>query len=151
MTQPDVDNAFLRQYLSTRDCPCPACGYNLRGLTSPLCPECGQFLELTVRLTEPRQAALITGLVGLAAGAGFAGLLLVYATFNVLTSGRRGFHDPFILINAAGLFVHGLAIWLWLRNWRRLRLTPAWLRRPLVVVCFVLPVLLLAVFTAFIR
>ncbi len=29
-----------------RDLPCPGCGYNLRGLPSPVCPECGRRLRL---------------------------------------------------------------------------------------------------------
>jgi hypothetical protein len=36
--------AFLRQHES----PCPVCGYNLKALTRPVCPECGQELVLAV-------------------------------------------------------------------------------------------------------
>lgn len=35
---------FLREY----DAPCPVCGYNVRALTRPVCPECKQELTLTV-------------------------------------------------------------------------------------------------------
>lgn len=28
--------------LARRDAPCPACGYNLRGVRTPRCPECGR-------------------------------------------------------------------------------------------------------------
>lgn len=35
----------LRAYLADRDVPCPACGYNLRGITTAACPECGAALD----------------------------------------------------------------------------------------------------------
>jgi hypothetical protein len=31
----------LKGYLARRDVPCPSCGYNLRGLRTGACPECG--------------------------------------------------------------------------------------------------------------
>ena len=36
------DAALLAAYLAERDVPCPACGYNLRGLKAQACPECTQ-------------------------------------------------------------------------------------------------------------
>lgn len=46
----DLLLAFLRE----RDVPCPACGYNLRNLTRPQCPECRKELVLAVGLRKPR-------------------------------------------------------------------------------------------------
>lgn len=69
---------LLVQYLSDRDEACPGCGYNLRGLRSAACPECAQELTLRVNLRDARLAGFLAGLVGLVAGAGFSGLLLVY-------------------------------------------------------------------------
>ncbi|MEL6499418.1 MAG: hypothetical protein AAGJ54_10910 [Planctomycetota bacterium] len=42
------DTEQLRAYLADCDVPCPGCGYNLRGVTEPVCPECefGLTLEL---------------------------------------------------------------------------------------------------------
>ena len=34
----------LRKYLEAHDAPCPECGYNLCGLKSDMCPECGLYL-----------------------------------------------------------------------------------------------------------
>src|SRR5690242_20481338 len=42
------DSATLRAFLAERDAPCPACGYNLRGIEEPLCPECGGTVELAI-------------------------------------------------------------------------------------------------------
>lgn len=38
----------LRHFLANADAPCPACGYNLRGLNASRCPECSTPLELTL-------------------------------------------------------------------------------------------------------
>ncbi len=43
-----VADAALVSFLSGRDAPCPACGYNLRGVEASRCPECGGPLELTL-------------------------------------------------------------------------------------------------------
>ena len=47
------ESAELVRFLADRDVPCPLCGYNLRGLTMPRCPECGRELRLSIGLTEP--------------------------------------------------------------------------------------------------
>ncbi len=39
MTEPRTTP--LAEFLSTRDATCERCGFNLRGLTGPFCPECG--------------------------------------------------------------------------------------------------------------
>src|SRR4051812_34065855 len=41
---------FLREHEAT----CPLCGYNLKALTRPICPECGQELALTVGAAHVR-------------------------------------------------------------------------------------------------
>jgi len=51
--QSDPDTDALVEFLRGRDAWCPACRYNLRGLTSPRCPECGRELKLSVGVTEP--------------------------------------------------------------------------------------------------
>ena len=33
--------ATIRRFIRIRRCACPSCGYDLRGQTSPGCPECG--------------------------------------------------------------------------------------------------------------
>jgi len=47
------EERHLLAYLRDRDAACPLCGYNLRALTLPRCPECGKALKLTVGLVEP--------------------------------------------------------------------------------------------------
>jgi hypothetical protein len=116
---------LLQAYLAERDCPCPGCGYNLRGLTSETCPECAQGLTLQVGLTEPRLGRWIAGLVGAACGAGFNGLLLFYVVIMVIRERGRGpgvFLARFIIVNATGLLVMGLVLLSWIRMRRRFRL-----------------------------
>ncbi|MCP3902774.1 MAG: hypothetical protein GY715_03980 [Planctomycetes bacterium] len=48
------DVARLLEFLRGRDAPCPLCGYNLRDLTRPHCPECRHEILLTVGVTKPR-------------------------------------------------------------------------------------------------
>ena len=113
---------FLRQFLTERDMPCPACGYNLRNLLSPRCPECGEELRLAVGLVEPRQAAVITGLTALASGLGFNGLLLVYVGMMALRMGRFPPQEMhIILILGAGLVVFAGLLAIWVSKWRRIR------------------------------
>jgi len=57
-------------FLRDRDAPCPLCGYNLRGLASGRCPECGSGLRLAVGLAEPFLRAWIAVVVSFVAGAG---------------------------------------------------------------------------------
>ena len=39
---------MLLEFLRDHDAACPVCGYNVRGLTRPVCPECRGDLVLTV-------------------------------------------------------------------------------------------------------
>jgi hypothetical protein len=150
-TVPAADPHLLR-FVRDRDVECPGCGYNVRNLCNDRCPECGQRLELGLRLSEPRQGALIAGLVGLAAGFGLGGLLLVYAAIVIVVMRERsGGFDRFLCINASGFVVHGIALALWVRNWNRIRrLTPS-VRRTLVLLAWAMPLLFIIVFALLIR
>jgi hypothetical protein len=56
--------ALLREYLATRDIPCEACGYNLRGAQDVFCPECGGVIprppaeHVTRSLSNPAELKL---------------------------------------------------------------------------------------------
>jgi hypothetical protein len=139
-------------FLESRDVPCPSCGYNLRDLRGSRCPECGDELVISVGLAEPKQTAVITGLIGLAAGAGLSGLLLVFALIRhfVFGDSLTG-QDPFLEITIGGLAVEGIAAWIWLRNWRRIRRLGKVLKYPLVLGCWALSFLNILVFSIAIR
>jgi len=53
------DTAMVVQFLADRDKPCPRCDYNLRGVQSDVCPECGHAVQLDVA----RDVPIVSGLV----------------------------------------------------------------------------------------
>ncbi|HVP72416.1 MAG TPA: hypothetical protein VMS30_01670 [Phycisphaerales bacterium] len=53
---------LLLQYLHERDVQCPRCGYNLRNLTQPVCPECREPLALKVGVQRLALAPLLVAL-----------------------------------------------------------------------------------------
>jgi hypothetical protein len=71
------DEALLVAFLSDRDVVCPLCSYNLRGLTHPRCPECGQELRLTVGAVDVYLLAWIAAVAALCAAAG-VGIIFVF-------------------------------------------------------------------------
>ena len=138
MNSPDEK---LLAFLRDRDIACPSCGYNVRNNTVGRCPECGEELTLQLGLAEPKQAAAIAGLIGLAAGAGLNGLLLIYIFIMMLRNqpiGARGFFNIFIVFNGIGFLVLGGCIAIWLIVWRRIRRMNAAARWSLVAVAWTL-------------
>ena len=74
------DTSRLLEFLRGRDMSCPACRYNLRDLTQPICPECRQRLSLTVGVRDLRIGFL---LVTLAPGI-FSGIAAVLLSIPLL-------------------------------------------------------------------
>jgi DNA-directed RNA polymerase subunit RPC12/RpoP len=146
------DHALLRNFLADRDIACPQCGYNLRSLMGDICPECGDRIALQVAMVEPKVAAGLAGLIGLSAGAGLNGLLLVYIVIIMFRFPRPSFSwDPFITINGAGLVVLSLCILIWLRRWRWLRRQSISVRWGLAAACWALTMIDIIVFSFTIR
>jgi hypothetical protein len=141
---------MLKAFLSERDCPCPQCEYNLRNLQGTRCPECGEELILRVNVAEPRQKLLITGLIGLSAGCGLNGLLLIYAVIQVILSHDTG-EPEFWFIIGAGFAVEGAALIAWLREWRWMRRRPATSRLRWALGCWLLTLIDLLIFSFNIR
>jgi hypothetical protein len=53
---------MLLDFLREHDAACSVCGYNLRALTRPVCPECRQDLTLTVGAARVRFGWLLVAL-----------------------------------------------------------------------------------------
>lgn len=122
-----IDVEAVRAYVAERDVPCPGCGYNLRGLTGERCPECNEALEVRIGLAEPRMGAFIACVVGLAVGAGAAGLWELGALVMCLRLGWPGGREVFWIMGYPPLMLmlEGAALW-WLvsaagRRWLRSR------------------------------
>jgi len=147
-----AESDLLPAFLAERDVPCPSCGYNLRDLKEARCPECGEAIDLRVGLVEPRQAAGIAGLIGLAAGAGMNGLLLGYVVIRaVLFHDSFGGMGTFLALNLGGLLVEGGALLVWLRRWRRIRRLSRATKALLVAACWALTLLNLFLFSVFVK
>jgi hypothetical protein len=146
-----TERELLRRFLLGRDVACPGCGYNLRDLTGDRCPECGQDIVLHLQLAEPRQAALLTGLIGLAAGVGLNGLLVIYYLIVLLFMRFGSPDNRFLVTILVGLAVHGAAMGTWLRFWRRIRLMQPRRRWALAAACCVLPLVDIVIFSVSIR
>jgi hypothetical protein len=54
----DNTGGELRAFLAVRDVACPGCGYNLRGLGSNRCAECGLLVDLGVQPRRERWTAV---------------------------------------------------------------------------------------------
>ena len=145
---------MLRAYLAERDTPCPGCGYNLRGLTGGVCPECALGLRLQVGLAEPRLGSWIAGLVGAACGVGFNGLLLLYVAIMLARENGRGLSGilwPFVGVNTGGLIVMGLTLLGWVRLRQRFRRVHAETKVALILVTWLLAAADVTVFAYAIR
>ena len=78
---------YLLGFLRDHAAPCPSCGYELRGLQSPTCPECGERLVLRVGAEQPRMLLLLLSIVPGASGLIF-GLLMSAALLSRILEGR---------------------------------------------------------------
>ena len=107
---------------------------------------------MRVGLVEPRQAAGIAGLIGLAAGGGMNALLLGYAVIRIVFfRDSFGGMDAFLGLNLGGLLVEGGALVLWLRGWRRVRRLSGAGKVMLVAGCWGLTLLNLLLFSVFVK
>lgn len=80
---------LLLDFLRDHDAACPVCGYNLRALTRPICPECGQGLVLTVRTARLRLGWLFAAVApGFFSGIAAIFLLVPIVARVVLGDGR---------------------------------------------------------------
>ena len=86
------DVARLLEFLHGRDAPCPLCGYNLRDLTRPECPECHHELLLTVGITRPNFLWFLLAVIPCAFAGIAASLLLIPMTLQTVMGG--GFPPP---------------------------------------------------------
>ena len=138
MDQGKSDWSHLRGYLAERDIPCPVCRYNLRGLASASCPECGAQLDLRVRSIDLKLAPWLLCILATAIPAGFNGILSTIGAIGAINSAYWGSEDWLGLAAFVGLtVVFGSAVAIVVRRRSRfLRKTTAaqWRRAWLLVV-----------------
>lgn len=76
------ETRLLLEFLRDRDADCPACGYNLRNLTRPVCPECRETLALTVGYQKPR-IGLFVATITPSIFSGICGLIILFPLLTV--------------------------------------------------------------------
>ncbi len=134
MTEPsEAVDPFLVSFLTERDHACPQCDYNLRGLQTNRCPECGEQLVLRINVAEPRQRLMLTGLAGICAGAGFNGFVILLLL--ILDNHMR---RPELTGFGVGLGAFLLITFTWLAAWRWLRKRTLLIRLLLAAACWIL-------------
>ena len=120
------ESDLLKMLLAVREVPCPVCGYNLRGINSANCPECGRDLELRVVSTDLRVTAWVVALLGASLPFGASTVLLI---LGLGVSIQEGFDHSggrrLIVVFLTHCAVHGLAIWFVIRKRRRIWKLPA--------------------------
>jgi len=80
-------DAMLLDFLREHEADCPVCGYNLKGLTRPVCPECRHELVLSVGAKRLRLGWL---LLAVAPGC-FSGIAALFVLVPIV--GRVVFGD----------------------------------------------------------
>jgi hypothetical protein len=125
--RPQDGSASFTEYLARHDVPCPSCGYNLRGLEKPVCPECGlaagwgAFGVWGLR-SRPALYRAVEVCIYLSV---MLGLFLLAFRF-----GRAVERHDLRQIAAAGLipFASFIALWAWLAGRAALARAPAYLQ-----------------------
>ncbi len=85
--QPADADTLLLEFVRDRDAPCPLCGYNLRNLPTPTCPECRETLSLTVGVRKLRFGWLLVTVIPSAFSGIAAVFLLIPLTISVFVQG----------------------------------------------------------------
>lgn len=143
MVQPDraeQADSLLEQFLADRDVPCPVCGYNLRGLNSTNCPECGASLNLGVSSTDLKVGPWLVMLLGVSIPLGFCFIGTVFMVVMIMAAGG-GAPPRNLLMSvgalAAGTVIYGLLAWVLVKK-RRFFLRRRPLAQLLLAIGFVL-------------
>ncbi|MDY7107684.1 MAG: hypothetical protein SYC29_03515 [Planctomycetota bacterium] len=86
----DDETRMLLAFVHDRDATCPACGYNLRNLTRPICPECRQELILSVGLRKPPEVAYLVLTLAPGIFSGICTVLIVGTMLIIPGAGGQG-------------------------------------------------------------
>ena len=118
----------LLSFLASHDAPCPVCSYNLRGLQTDSCPECGAHLHLQVGSENLRLGPWLLGIISLALGAGFDTVVAILITGVLIIFGTRSPADlrqalTFLAVFAALSISCGTGILILIRRRRQWHLT----------------------------
>ncbi len=125
---------MLCAYLADHDAPCPICGYNLRGVTLGVCPECECPIELGVSSSSSFLGAWLLALLAFAMPLSFDLLVGLMMTVGVVMSGGENAEGVFLMVSLVTLTMVCVGmLWVlvarkrdWLRMSRRRQWRLAW-------------------------
>ncbi len=84
------DDATLLAWLGSHDEFCPACRYDLRGLTVTTCPECNSRLSLSVSSPDVRLGPWLLAVISFALGLGFDAVVCILMATGLSIAILRG-------------------------------------------------------------
>lgn len=133
-TDPDqgetLASGLLLRFVEKRDEPCPVCGYSLRALTEPRCPECGAPLKLQVGSPQIRVGAWALGIVSFALALGFDSVVSVLLVIALAASPAPVWQPYGLVTGFVALSAMMLGCLLWLgrarRSWNRRKTRIQW-------------------------
>ncbi|MEL6396363.1 MAG: hypothetical protein AAFQ71_10230 [Planctomycetota bacterium] len=112
-TQQGEEKARLAGWLADHDEPCPNCGYGLRGVPEPVCPECSAPIRLGVVAPHMRFGPWAVAMLGPALALGFDGVIVLLTTWQlIITGGLPTEVEPLYwgLVALGGLCLLGIAL-----------------------------------------
>ena len=130
----DPSPQMLRAFLAEHDAPCPICGYNLRGVTLDICPECECPIELGVSSSSSFLGAWLLALLAFAMPLSFGMLIGAMMIVSSVMSGGDVPEAVFLMIALSTLTLTSVGmLWVlvarkrdWLRMARRRQWRIAW-------------------------
>jgi len=113
-------------FLADQDARCPVCDYGLRGVPSPVCPECACPLSLEIASRNQTLGPWLFAIVAYAIGLGFNGVTAALLAATFISSPPSGFNAEYFFLIGFGLAAAIFAGLVFLTIKRRVR----WLRAP---------------------
>ena len=123
---PEMLLAFLRDH----DAPCPICGYNLRGVTLSVCPECECPIELGVSSSSSYLGAWLLALLAFAMPLSFDLIIGTMMLIGLIMSAGENAEGVFLLVSLVTLTLVSVGM-LWVlvarkRDWLRMARRKQW-------------------------
>lgn len=112
-----TNHELLFSYIAHNDVACPVCGYNLRALTTDICPECGQQFRLQIGGPSVRFGLFLAFLAPMIMVVGLAMLFIVLVA--IIPPRPRWPQDWGIYAICLGGVINGLLIPLFYRGRQR--------------------------------
>lgn len=127
MPPPDAASELVIEYLSGHDAACPACGYGLRGIADPVCPECAAPLHIEIASIRSSAGPWLLALVSWTLALGFDGVVaLIFTTALAVTRPPLSQAYPYIFASTFTVLTLGGAVGIS----RVLRTRSMWVTRP---------------------